>query len=131
MALATPMFTMIGRTIVAIEGGCVGSERIIFRCSAGEVFSLSHTQDCCESVEVNEIIGDIEDLIGSPLVEAEEVSNYEGPEVDAESYTWTFYKFGTAKGFVTIRWLGQSNGYYSESVSFDVVNLQRTPMAWR
>lgn len=131
MALDTSLFTMIGRTITEIKGGYVGSEKIIFRCSAGEVFSLSHTQDCCEIVEVNEIIGDVEDLIGSPLVEAEEVSDYKGPKAEAESYTWTFYKFGTAKGFVTIRWLGQSNGYYSESVSFDVVNLQRTPMAWR
>jgi hypothetical protein len=55
----------------------------------------------------------------APGVVAEEVSNYEREAPpDADSYTWTFYRFATVKGTVTVRWLGESNGYYSESVSF-------------
>ena len=79
-------------------------------------YVLYHSQDCCESVCVEEIIGDIEDLVGWPLLIAREDHDAEGEELNEESYTWTFYNFATFKGYVTIRFLGTSNGYYSEDV---------------
>lgn len=69
-------------------------------------------------MSVEEVVGDLTDLLGSPLVEAEEVSNADAQVVKTESYAWTFYRFATAKGSVTVRWIGVSNGYYSESVSY-------------
>ena len=85
---------------------------------------FSHHQDCCEHVYIEDICGDLDDLVGAPLVEAEEVSNYDvGPLGDYdESHTWTFYRFRTRKGSVTVRWYGTSNGYYSEDVSVEVVD---------
>jgi hypothetical protein len=44
---------------------------------------------------------------------------------DYESYTWTFYRFGTRRGSVTVRWLGHSNGYYSEGVSVEIMGGAR------
>lgn len=81
-------------------------------------FSLFHEQDCCESVYLEEIIGELSDLENSPILIAEEVSSNVLPPLSehAESYTWTFYKLSTIKGSVTLRWYGSSNGYYSESV---------------
>lgn len=79
-------------------------------------YVLYHSQDCCESVVVEEIIGDIEDLEGWPLLISREDHDADGPELNEESYTWTFYNFATFKGYVTIRFLGTSNGYYSEDV---------------
>ncbi len=79
-------------------------------------YVFSHRQDCCESVWVEEVIGDLSDLAGLPLLVARHDSNAEGPGHRGESCTWTFYNFATFKGYVTVRFLGESNGYYSEEV---------------
>lgn len=115
---------MIGSVIETINGN-IGSDTLSLYADDGKVFNFYHSQNCCEHVAIEDIAGDLNDLIGSPIVMAEEVSNLEAPEFEykSQSYTWTFYKIGTAKGNVTIRWLGTSNGYYSEGVDFKVQTL--------
>ena len=81
-------------------------------------FNFYHVQDCCENVYIESIVGDITDLIGNPILLAEESTNStDNPPKYSDFFTWTFYKFATIKGYVDIRWLGESNGYYSESVN--------------
>jgi hypothetical protein len=113
---------LVGKTLTEISGG-VGDDRLEFKCSDGSVYVMYHSQDCCESVSVESIAGDFADLIGSPILKAEEATNSETPEgykhdYEPESQTWTFYKLATIKGYVDIRWFGSSNGYYSEGVDF-------------
>lgn len=68
---------------------------------------------------IEDIVGDLSDLEGTPLLLAEEVVSY--GEKDSVNKTWTFYKFVTKKGYVDVRWYGTSNGYYSKSVNFKEV----------
>lgn len=111
---------LLGKTLTEIEQ--IGNDVLIFRTSEDEEYKMCHIQNCCESVSVEDICGSLDDLIGSPLLMADESSNSAdpppAPERGPDSYTWTFYRFATIKGSVTIRWYGESNGYYSESVDF-------------
>ena len=111
---------LVGKTLTNVN---IGDEEILFTTDDGKQFRLWHSQDCCESVYVESVVGDINDLIGTPILRAEEVDSSGTPKLGEydESFTWTFYKLATVKGYVDIRWYGTSNGYYSESVSFDEV----------
>ena len=105
-------------------------ERIYFFTACGKKYHMYHEQNCCEYVVVEDICGDIKDLIGSVVLRAEECESYDETPISSDSFidgsnTWTFYHISTAKGTVTIRWHGSSNGYYSERVSFcDVTDLE-------
>lgn len=91
---------------------------IVFEDTNGDKYLMYHQQDCCESVYIEDIDGDLQSLVGNEIILAEEIYNKDRGKLDDwdESYTWTYYKLATIKGYVTIRWYGTSNGYYSESV---------------
>lgn len=98
-------------------------DRLMFVMSDGTTAMFQHEQDCCESVHIEDIEGDFMDLIGRPLIIAEEASHspsYGDGELEYESETWTFYRFGGLKGMVVVRWMGTSNGYYSERVDCEI-----------
>ena len=80
-------------------------------------YRFFHEQSCCEQVRVAEVIGDVQDLVGVPILDARE--DTQAGDNEYGSATWTFYNFRTIKGSVTIRWLGESNGYYGEQVDFE------------
>jgi len=81
-----------------------------------------HQQDCCERVNLADGGDELPGIVGKAIVLIEELSNDGAPVPNGgygppESYTWTFYRIVTSGPDVTLRWLGESSGYYSESVS--------------
>lgn len=119
----------VGETFSKIEN--IDNEEIFFHTYKGESFRMYHENDCCEKVFLQDICGDLDDLIDSEILSAEEVTNSNDDNIphpstgydewDKDSFTWTFYKFQTQKGFITLRWLGLSNGCYSEKVSLEKI----------
>ena len=115
---------LLGKTLVSIDQ--CGIESINFKCTDGTEYIMYHQQDWCESVSIEDVIGEYDNLIGSPILMAEEIESGDNPEGYVEDHTseyfsWTFYKLATVKGCVTIRWRGSSNGFDSEDVYFTEV----------
>lgn len=115
---------LTGKTLQFVVGLDNRSEKVVFTTVDGEQFEMYHENDCCEMVDIEDVIGDVADILGNPILFAEEVTHQQEnpPDVPVkerqDSFTWTFYRIGTVKGALTIRWYGESNGYYSEDVSF-------------
>lgn len=108
---------LVGKTCSAVIH--TKRDEIVFSLEDGSEWVLNHEQNCCEDVYIESVVGELSDLVNTPILVAEETS---GRIEDAdESGTWTFYKLATAKGWVDVRWNGYSNGYYSEDVGFDCI----------
>lgn len=110
---------LLNKIIVKIE---YSDDHIDFFIDENNGYRLVHDQSCCETVVIEDICGDLEDLLNNPILQAEESSNNDhskGEFCCSNQYnTWTFYIISTIEGSVTIRWHGSSNGFYSEKVDF-------------
>lgn len=109
--------TLKGKILINIE--CKGDNEIQFTDSENNIYHMYHEQDCCEEVYIKDICGNLSHLLDSPITMAECIVNKGNiGEDEWGTGTWTFYKLATVKGYVTISWYGESNGYYSETVDF-------------
>jgi hypothetical protein len=100
-----------GKTLSRVDR--VGDEILEFHCTDGSRYWMGHYQDCCESVYIEDICGDLDTIQNCPIITADERTY----DVD-DSEQYTFYCLRTIKGTVDIRWTGQSE-YYSVAVSFE------------
>lgn len=115
--------TLIGMTFTSVvREGSEYDDKILFTSSEGRKFKMFHDQDCCEGVLIEDICGELNDLVGTPILLASEESSDKDPKDGDEDFIWTFYRFSTIKGAVVIRWYGASNGYYG--VDAEIVEIK-------
>lgn len=117
---------LVGKTIVELN--CEkGRDFVAAKTDCGLLFEFYN--DDYGSVHLEDITGDIDDLIGTPIIMVEEVTNREeisdtSVVYNDDTHTWTFYRLESRKGLVVLRFFGTSNGYYSESVTIDITDLK-------
>ena len=111
---------LIGLVVSEIDVDDSGdSLRITTEC--GRSFMFYHDQDCCETVRIWDTKGNLKLLKGKRLESVEHATLDDIPsDVDykpLDSWTWTEITFRVTDATVISRWIGESNGYYSEGVS--------------
>ena len=114
-------FELKGKTITSIDGINSGDSDTIITTSDGSIYTLTHIQDCCEHVRVYGSVGNIDDVLNEEVIDAEDTNPMDNPNAPDykiyDSATWTQFRIVTSKGAFEIWWLGESNGYYGETVS--------------
>jgi hypothetical protein len=95
--------------------------QILLTTRSGRKFLVYHEQDCCETVAISGQDGNFDKLIGKPLIEARDIAVDTSEEAIDSSQTTTTLVFRVDDQTVISRWVGDSNGFYSESV--DIAEL--------
>ena len=104
-----------GETIIEITG-IATNEIIQLKCQSGTTYKIyarggwMGAENEERPAEIEDISGDIEDLIGSKLIIAE------CRKSDAVGKIYRFYHFATMKGRVDIRFTSESSEYYGGDV---------------
>jgi len=125
-----PFNVLVGLTLTEVNA-TVGDTEVFLLSADGRLFRMHNFESDCGNdvdVQLDDICGELSDIIGEPIVQAE-MSNNDRQTIhelletgvvkgksDDENFTWTFYRITTIKGQVVLRWYGRSNGYYSEEV---------------
>lgn len=105
----------------------IEDKQLNFYCEDGKVYRMYHEQECCEAVWLEDICGDLDDLIDSKIISAKEETQHSPKKTDEYNCcsSWTFYILRTMKGTVTLRWYGTSNGCYSQKADIELITNEK------
>ena len=115
-------FELSGKTFVSIKA-C--DDELVLMDTNNVEYKLQHYYDCCETMSCPKVEGAVADILNKTIVLAED--DYPADpdwykDYADESHTWSRFALGTADGSKVTWWfLGQSNGYYGETMTLSKV----------
>jgi hypothetical protein len=109
----TNIASLVGETLTHID--CDGTSQIMLTTASGRQIMIYHEQDCCESVQIQDTEGNWHDLIGKVITDTDHDTTHTCGDC-ADSCTLSVLTFKVDDATVISRWIGESNGYYSEGV---------------
>jgi hypothetical protein len=115
--------SLVGETLTYID---IDDDegKIMLTTESGRQFMIHHYQDCCEVVRMESTEGDWDALIGK-VIEIATHEEEEGPERQySDHVTETTLTFKVDGATIISRWIGESNGYYSESVDIEELPMK-------
>lgn len=122
--MTNDFFTLKGqivRKIIALNGDSLKIVTDKYK------YYLYHQQDCCEYVRLVDVIGDVDNILNEEIIFAEEDGGANDPDWYSDNYndshTWTKFVLATKNANVEFWFLGESNGYYGESISIKVEEI--------
>lgn len=119
-----------GKIIQEIRGCKKHSDEVTIMFTDGSCLKFYHQQDCCESVLLEDYDITPEWLVDSKIISVEERIYRSGEGIEPlntydQSYTWSFYAIKTSSSTMVLRWYGESNGWYSETVDIDYLHYDK------
>lgn len=95
---------------------CEDTDDPLFIRGGKAIYTMLHEQKCCESVYLNEVIGDLAVLSGEPIVSCEQSwSCHELIDATDDWLDWCFYKVNTAAGSVVFWWIASGDGCMTDN----------------
>jgi hypothetical protein len=127
MSTKIKILPLVGKYITNIEFVKIyENDAILFHTSDNIIYSLWHEQEYSEIVSMKDVVGNIGVILNTPILMAEEIIEHDpDAELNDDNYaseTWSYYKFATVNGYVTISWYGKSNGCYTETAEFEILD---------
>jgi hypothetical protein len=106
---------LIGETLEYIDID-EDNNQILLTTKSGKRIMIYHGQDCCENVRIVDTIGNWNNLIGKVIIDTDEEIINSSDKDGYDSRTETNLTFKVDSDTVISKWIGESNGYYSENV---------------